>query len=216
MTVNNKITDASCVILVGGESRRMNGLDKAQRKLNGKTLLRRVFESVEESFDDIMVSAHKADYLTELDGKDVRIITDTLPGRGPALGISQALSEAKNDWILALACDQPMVDSKVIDYLAGLRDDTDDTYDAVVPVSGGELQTLFAFYKRTCLRPLKARLDRKDARRSLKGFVENTEDLNVRYVKEEELKEIDNDLKSFMDIDTPEELSRMEDILTKE
>lgn len=212
MTDKRQITDASCVILVGGESKRMGGRDKAKTPLKGKSLLRRVFESIEASFIDIMVSAHKADYITELEGANIRIITDTLPGRGPALGIAEALKEAKNDWVLALACDQPMIERGVIDHLAGLREG----YDVVVPVSNGELQTLFAFYKRTCLEPLKERLSAKDPRRSLKGFLEKTEELKVRYVKEEELKEIDRELKSFMDIDTPEELSRIEGILTKE
>ena len=119
----------------------------------------------------------------------------------------------KNEWLFALACDQPMVDSRAIEYLAGfLKGD----YDIIVPISGGQLQTLFAFYKKTCLEPLKERLSSKDPRRSLKGFIENTEDLKVCYVKEEEIKSIDRDLLSFMDIDTPEELERIKEILIKE
>lgn len=201
------IKGVSCVILVGGESKRA-GVDKAAIKLAGKSLLRRVHGVMKGIFQDIMISAHEAGRRVDV---DARVISDPdgLEGRGPALGVCGALKGALYPWVFVTACDMPMVSGKLTRYLAGLRGN----YDCVVPIAGGKAQTLCALYRKTCLPLLRRRV--KAGRRSLAGFIEGTKTLKIRYVNEDELKKIAGGLKSFMDIDTPEDLDRAKKIFKK-
>lgn len=208
-TNNNFVEGVSCVILVGGESRRI-GSDKAQIEFNGRQLFSHVFEKVSPLFEDIMISAHDGKYpIDALEKiKEARLITDSSNGRGPALGLCSALAEASNDWVFMTACDQPLIEPALIRHLVTLKDG----FDCVVPVTNGKTQSLFALYKKTCLEALSERISKAETKkgRSLYGFLEETDGLKVRYVKEEELKEADPALKSFIDIDTLEELSELE------
>ncbi|MBI5598796.1 MAG: molybdenum cofactor guanylyltransferase [Deltaproteobacteria bacterium] len=202
------IKGVSCVILIGGESKRA-GADKASIKLAGKSLLKRVHGVMKGIFPDIMVSAHEAGRGVDV---DARVITDDpndgLKGRGPVLGVCGALTGAANPWVFVAACDAPMVKARLVRHLTGLRDG----YDCVVPIAGGRTQTLCALYRKTCLPLLKRRV--KAGRMSLAGFLEGTRTLRIRYVGEDELKKIDRRLESFMDIDTPEDLDRIRKIFT--
>ncbi len=211
-----ELKEVSCVILVGGESRRM-GSDKSKIRLNGRSLLAHVLDAVKDIFRDIMVSAHTPDYShDDIKGLcGIRLVTDRVRGRGPSLGVCAALESAENPWIFVLPCDLPMVNVSLIRYLAQLRNG----YDCVVPVVGGRIQPLFALYRKTCLEPLVARIGRgggSKRERGLAGFIEETEQIKVRYVDESELKEADPELRSFMDVDTVEELKKVESILKKE
>ncbi len=219
------IDKVSCVVLVGGESRRMKGDDKASAVLCGKSLLTRVVEAVldayrDDSAPDVMISAHTGDYrLPPVQNKEVqirdknntrhkpRLIADTLPGRGPALGVCSALEHARYDWVMVLSCDLPLVRGCVIKWLVSIASTHANNYDAVVPVVGGKVQTLFALYNKSCLPLLTERV--KKGRRGLLHFLKEPR-LRIRYVTEEELKKIDPELRSFVDVDTAEELKKVE------
>ncbi len=214
------IEGVSCVILVGGESRRI-GSDKARVEFRGKKLFTRVFDKVAPLFTDLMISARDDKYSTDALGdiKGARLVTDyktevkdsrPRPGsrRGPIFGLCSALKEARNPWVFITACDHPMIEPRLIRYLATLQGG----FDCVVPVSGGKAQPLFALFNRNCLTALQRRIEKATAKKglSLFGFLEDTEGLKVRYVAAEELGDIDPELKSFIDIDTMEELAEIE------
>ncbi len=194
------IEDASCVVLVGGESRRM-GTDKALVELGGARLVERVLDVVMPLFSDVMIGAHKETGHVESLRPGVRVVTDFLEGRGPALGVASALSAAKSDWLFVISCDVPRLSGELVKTLAGMRSGVE----AVIPVVDGRSQTMCAFYSSKCLTPLTERV--KEGRRSIDGFLKDTE-LPVRYVSEDELLDADPDLLSFMDVDTPEELEK--------
>ena len=201
------IEGIACVVLVGGESRRM-GTDKASLDLNGRTMVERVIEVVRPLFKELYIGAHKDASLGEASG--LPVIVDTLPGRGPALGVCAALEKATEEWVFVVSCDLPMLSAKLIEYLATLTEGVD----AVIPLIAGRAQTTCALYSRACLVPLSERVATNDkGARSLTRFLEETEGLRVRYVDEEELKEIDSSMESFADIDTPEDLEEAEERL---
>ncbi len=210
---NSVIEGLSCVILVGGESRRI-GSDKAQVKFRGKKLFRHVFEKISPLFDDIMISAHDRDYPADTLGdiREARLVYDNKADkdvRGPALGLTSALSEARNQWVFMTACDQPLIRPELIKYLAGLRAD----FDCIVPVTDGKVQSLFACFKKSCLPALRERIENAETKkgRSLYGFLKEDQGIRVRYVTELEVAKIDPELQSFIDIDTLEELAELEE-----
>ncbi len=197
---SNMIDDIACVVLIGGESRRM-GEDKASLDLAGKALVERVLDVVRPLFSEIYIGAHEESTLGKAYG--LPVIVDTLPGRGPALGVCAALDKASAEKVFIVSCDLPMLSGRVIEYLATLTEG----FDAVVPMVEGRIQTTCAIYSRACLAPLEERVSSTEkGGRSLARFLEETEGLKVRYVTEDELKSIENGVGSFADVDTPQDL----------
>jgi molybdopterin-guanine dinucleotide biosynthesis protein A len=197
--------DASCAVLIGGESRRM-GSDKASTVLCGKTLLERVLEVVKPLFSEVIICGRDKARDLPAAAADCRLAVDELPGRGPALGIAAALSNASNEWVFVVSCDVPLLKPEVVEALYMQRDG----FDVVVPELAGGLEPMCAFYSKTALLPLSRNV--LQGRRSLIEFLDGGE-ARVRRVAESELRRVDPEFLSFMDVDTPEELMAMEKTL---
>lgn len=203
----NMIDDIACVVLVGGESRRM-GENKASVDLAGKALVERVLDVVRPLFSELYIGAHEESVSGKAYG--LPVIVDTLPGRGPALGVCAALDKVSLEKVFIISCDLPMLSARVIEYLATLTEG----YDAVVPMIEGRIQTTCAIYSRACLAPLEEQVSSNEkGARGLTRFLKETEGLKVRYVTEEELKSIEDSVESFADVDTPEDLEEAKERL---
>jgi molybdopterin-guanine dinucleotide biosynthesis protein A len=125
------------------------------------------------------------------------------------VGLLTTLTKAADPWVFVIGCDHPLVRPGLVRRLAAMREG----YDCVVPKVGGRVQTLCALYKKSCLPVLEERVLKGE--RGLFKFLKEAGELNVRYVEEEELKDVDPGLESFVDVDTTEELERAEEILKK-
>jgi len=186
------IADCSAIILAGGESKRM-GRDKAALPFNDGTLLQCVIGSVQPLFAQTLVSVRK------LRG-DVALpqICDMQVDGGPLVGLISALDAVTTPWTFVVACDMPFVDSALIVHLASLRAE----HQAVVPQVNEHAQPLAAFYARSALPLLRASLE--SGNKSLTGALKT---LDVRYVAANELLQFDSHLRSFFDLDTPQDLA---------
>jgi len=196
------VQDVSCVILAGGESKRM-GTDKARVLLSGKTLLERVLEIVRPLFDDVMISGRG----TEPHVEDVRFITDRLPGRGPAVGLCSAMKEARYPHIFAIACDMPFVTSALIGHITSYRKE----FDVVVPAHHGRLEPLCAMYSTACAKLLAQRV--KQGERGLISFIEKAPGLKVQRIRKLELTHVGRAAHFFMDIDSAVALAEAEKLI---
>lgn len=192
------------MILTGGESKRM-GMDKAQILLSGKTLLERVLEIVQPLFDDVMISGRGAEPYME----GTRFIKDSLPGRGPAVGLCAVIEETRHPFIFAIACDMPFVKPELIEYIVSYREG----FDIVVPLYGDKPEPLCAVYGKASLRRLAKCVEA--GKRGLVSFIEQTPGLDVWKITEREIREIDADLQSFADIDSPEALLKAKRMIEK-
>ena len=188
------IGDCTAVVMAGGRSLRM-GRDKATLLLGEQTLLQRVIDVVAPVFGEVSVSV-----------REQRIdvgwpqICDEQPDGGPLAGLCAALAQARTPWIFALATDMPFIAPALIELLAARRAG----FDAVVPIVHGHPQPLAAFYATSCLTVVRALLDDDGGRRSLRAALER---LNVCYVDESLLRAADPQLRSFFDLDTPQDLA---------
>ncbi len=185
------IEDCTALILAGGDSRRM-GQDKAALLLDGRTLLDRAIATMQQIFPKLIVSVRQPRA-----GLEVPQVCDEQPAGGPLAGLIAGVAQADTPWIFAVACDMPFVTTAVITRLAALRNG----HQAVVPVVDGHLQPLAAFYAASALDTMRASIATGD--KSLRGALEK---LDVRYVSEAELRECDPQLRSFFDLDTPQDL----------
>ena len=187
------ITDCTAIIMAGGDSHSM-GTDKANVALGEKTLLQSVIATMQQLFPQVIVSVRQPRA-----GIDWPQVCDEQPDGGPLAGLVASLGQITTPWAFMVACDMPFVVPEVVELLAGYRS----RYQAVVPVVHGHPQPLAAFYAASCLAPLRASLVAQQ--NSLRGVLKQ---LDVRYVDEAELLKADPQLRSFFDLDTPQDVAQ--------
>ena len=187
------------IILAGGRSRRL-GRDKAVEPFGGQPLIRRVIERVAPLADEIVVVVADTarGQALPLDVEH-RVAVDIYPDGGSLGGIFSGLSTANTDWGLVVACDMPFLNVPLLEYMLGQRNGCD----AVVPQPGAFPEPTHALYSRACLPHIEARLRANDLK--ISGFFE---EVRVRYVDEEEIRQFDPELLSFFNVNSPEDLAR--------
>jgi molybdopterin-guanine dinucleotide biosynthesis protein A len=164
----------SAAILVGGQARRFRGRDKGTLVVGGRTILERQMAELTTLTDDIMIVGRR----DRPPPAPARAIADRLPRLGPLGGLHTALSEARGEATIVIACDMPYVSRPFLGRLLELTGDAD----AVVPRTTRGYHPLCAAYTRACLARAAARL----AEGRLK-LLDLLEDLRLRVVTEEEI-----------------------------
>jgi len=110
-------TQFSCIILAGGEGKRVDGRDKGLIDYNGKTLVKHVIDVVKPQTDEIIISANRNIETYEAYG--YRVISDAGKDyQGPLAGIAAALPFCQNEWVLITPCDMPLLPSNIIEKLS--------------------------------------------------------------------------------------------------
>lgn len=110
-------TNISCIILAGGKSSRMNGMDKGLLEYRGQRLIERAIASVSSQVDDIIISANR--HLEEYASLGYRVISDDNNRfDGPLAGIASAISHCNHDWVLVIPCDMPLLPASLVATLA--------------------------------------------------------------------------------------------------
>ncbi|QYJ14498.1 Molybdenum cofactor guanylyltransferase [Rubrobacter xylanophilus DSM 9941] len=154
--------DATCVILAGGESRRM-GRDKLGEEIGGVPMLHRVLSSLREVCGEVLVAGDAGPC-----PPGVRRVSDLRPGRqGPLAGMEAGLSEASFPAVLVVAGDMPFTSAALAAHLIDLVSAGGTR--AAVPRHAGRVQPLFAAYDRGVLPVVSAELDA--GRRSAAGIL---------------------------------------------
>lgn len=188
------------VILAGGKGLRM-GEEKALLVLEGKTLLQRVHEALSQVFPEVIVVAHSVEPFAHL---PYRCVADRSPGLGPLSGIETALREAGGKAIFVVACDMPFLNPEVIRHMIDLQNG----YDLVIPDLSDGLHPLHALYTPGCLPAIQAKIEAGD-------LTLHTLSRQVRTyrVREEFFHKFDPQLRSVMNLNTPEEMERARALL---
>ncbi len=194
----NPTTEATGVILAGGESRRM-GQNKLPLKVGDTSLLDRVHEALASRCSETLVVGAGEHLPTT-----ARLVPDLRPGRqGPLAGIEAGLSAASYRHIFVVAGDMPFLTADLVGYLLGLL--TEDV-PAVVPDIGDRLHPLCAAYGREALPAVSAVLDR--GVRSVRDLLESLP--GVRYVGQKELERLGDPNLLLTNVNSPEDLARAE------
>jgi molybdopterin-guanine dinucleotide biosynthesis protein A len=181
------------IVLAGGQSRRM-GVDKALLRIDGETFLEIAASRLRPLCRQILIAAHPEQPLPEIEG--CRIVTDEEPGQGPLAGLVAGIANSDDEWHLALACDFPLVSTRILGFIC----ERVQSADAVVPRADGRLQPLVAGYSRACLEPGRRAL--ASGQRAMTAMLDQ---VKVRVLEEEELRSADPELDSFMNVNTWDE-----------
>ncbi len=209
----------AAIILSGGRSERFQSAqeswqDKALVELLGKPLLVHSVENVGQVVDEIILCVNnekrKAKYsevLKKYDVENVRLVIDEQRDQlgGPIVGILTGLIAAKADYCFTLPSDMPFLQPRVVNYLFDSMKDAR----VVVPMwSNGRLETLTMVLKKADVLEIAKTLCQLKRPRSddiIRGA------LNVLLVSiTEELTPLDPALKSFININSPTDLVRLQ------
>jgi len=185
----------TAVVLAGGKGSRLNYIEKALLELHGKPILNHIIETLSGCVDEIVVVARDEVQQKTLHLTGVRIVHDEVRGFGPVAGISSGLSASSFEYAFVAACDMPFIKADVVDLL--FRKAVG--YDLAIPFP---LEPLHAVYKcETTIRAAKVAIQRR------KGAVMCVVDqLHANYVPKDEIRAIDPDLCTFVNINNLEDI----------
>jgi molybdopterin-guanine dinucleotide biosynthesis protein A len=174
----------SAAILAGGQATRFGGRDKSALPVDGRTIRERQIAAIAPLTDDLQI-----------------VVSDLVPGCGPLGGLHAALTAARHDTLLLIACDMPYVSTALIEYLLSLAGGVD----AVVPRSERGYHPLCAVYTRACLEPAAARL--ADRRLKMRDLVDS---LRTRVVPVEDIRRFGDPDRLLSNVNTPADYARLE------
>jgi len=186
------------VLLAGGRASRMGGRDKAFAAVDGEAIAVRTVRLFRTLFPQVLVATNKPDRFRAL---EVETVADTFADCGPLAGIHAAMRRAVHPWIFVAACDMPGLDADVIRFLVARIGDAD----AVVPRWDRDIEPLHAIYAKACLAPMRATLE--SGRRQIAAFFPS---VRVAIVEPEEARRYDPAGRSFLNVNTPEQMSAAE------
>ena len=180
-------------ILAGGKSSRMNYNNKALLLYKEKTFIENIINAGKE-FDEIIIIANKEDDYRNL---NLKIYSDIYIGNGPLSGIHSALKNSRNNKVLCIACDMPLVSSETLRMIGSIEDD----YEVLVPKIDDKLQPMCAIYSKSLIPKIEKAL--VNGENKLQKFI-----ISTKYkVLENELPKID-----FSNINTKKEYELLEEI----
>ena len=110
-----KTHSISCIILAGGESKRMNGEDKGLVNFNGQPLIAHVINALNNQVDDFVISANRN--TERYQQFSMNVIPDNSEKHGPLSGIAAALPICKHEQVLVIPCDMPYLPNDLVDRL---------------------------------------------------------------------------------------------------
>jgi molybdopterin-guanine dinucleotide biosynthesis protein A len=208
------------IVLAGGKSRRLAGIGlgpegKAAVVVAGESLLGRVCRVIAAAVPRVIVVAAKGQPLPELpDG--VEVVRDSTPGAGPLAGLHDGLRHAIHAHrgfavprvAFVASCDLPLLSPAVVCHLLDVA--REPGVRLVVPAVGGHPQVLASVVAIDLMETIAAEAAVGGGLRAVLEHLRDRQPATVRLVGPDELARIDSGLESFVDIDTPEDLARLE------
>lgn len=195
-------TGVAGIILAGGQSQRM-GRNKALLPLPDKpavTFVEHLASLLTQHCTEVLLVARDQtsgeELFTSSANRSWRLVYDQSPGQGPLMGLFSGLQATSFSHALVLAVDLPFAQPALLSWLCALPL----TDEALVPCVQGIPQVLLARYPRALLPTIEGCLH--EGRRDPRALLSR---VPVRYLEEEQLREIDSELRSFRNINTPED-----------
>jgi len=199
------------LILAGGKSKRIKR-NKALIKLKGKPLLLHVVEKVLGLAHETVVVIGKSDELeryTPLLPSKVTVLKDVVDGKGPLAGILIGMQNMRSEYTVVLPCDSPFIKKEVIEHLFNRAQGVD----AAIPRwPNGNIEPLHAVYR---ISPSLSAAETALRKEELL-IVDMIKRLNkVIYVSTNEIREIDEELITFFNINSQEDLRTARMLISK-
>ncbi|WP_319507062.1 molybdenum cofactor guanylyltransferase [uncultured Methanolobus sp.] len=196
----------SSLLLAGGLGTRLDGREKAMMVCQDSTLLERTLAVLEDVSDEVIISLRDNEQVQQFSEYlgSRKVVTDQIRNAGPLAGMLAGFEEACGDYVFTVACDMPFLNGRLIDMMF----DMVGQHDALIPISEyGKKEPLHSVYRRDkMLAAIETAMD--GGHRSILAPVSYLE--NVLYLDADSMKKIDKDLKSFVNINTPSDMVKLD------
>ena len=208
LKISNKLKKLAITILIGGKSTRF-GSDKGLFEFRGKPLISYQLETITQNDYDIFLVAHsKQQAQSYIDKIDIRQIMGFIIDNNslssdskvhtPMKGLYSAYKELKHigyEKSFSISCDLPLINLDVIEFMIKQSKG----YDCCIPKwNNGFLEPLFAIY------PIK-KANLKNCKYKLTNIISDNWKINFISI-ENSIKQFDQNLLSFLNINTPEDI----------
>ena len=193
------MTQQTCtgIILAGGESKRLNSVEKSNLLVGDKRIIERMMTVFGKLFSEIiLVSNHPTTYLEW----NAIVVKDIYTKRSSLTGIHSGLFYTKTDHAFIAACDTPFLK---MDLVKALVQHVESGTDVVIPRTDVGIEPLCAVYSRRCLQTVQNALEQNHLK--IRDLFNK---LNVKEVPETVLRKMDSGLISFFNINTPDDLEK--------
>jgi molybdopterin-guanine dinucleotide biosynthesis protein A len=183
------------------------GTDKGMYEFRGRPLFQWVMESISKVVDEIVISVSNKEqvYGMDLHNHEVIIIPDERPGLGPMGGLVSGFKKCSGDYVAVAPVDAPLIQTSLFDLLF----ERSKGHDAAVPKIRGYWEPLIAVYRRDAmLSAINTAL--KQGKLDIRSTFPH---MDVVEVDQGEIEFFDPTLLSFININTLEDLEKMNSIL---
>ena len=135
--IKNNENIKSCIILCGGQSRRM-GRDKGSMIINNEPMIKHVLSTLNHQINEAVIVLNNqeridkySEFINPCDySYSVKFAEDKIKNKGPLPGILTGLENITGNYSLVLPCDSPFVSKN---YIETIFKEIDENYQAVVP-----------------------------------------------------------------------------------
>lgn len=201
------------VILAGGENKRLP-LIKGFLEIEGKKIIESCIEVLDEICEGVVISTNNPERYCYL---GVPMVGDVVRHKGPMTGILSALVSLKVPEVFVVACDMPFIKPALVrDIVDKWMQNTANSspvtrhsslkngWDALIPIFDNKPQPLLGIYSRSLINKIENSIS--EGNRGLRKFLKG---INVRYINENEVRSLDPEGRSFVNINTLEEYKRV-------
>ena len=192
--------DISALVLSGGLSRRMQGVDKGLMKLAGKPMIQYLLDSLNSHINNVFISTNSSNPTYKNFGYP--LVSDILTGSlGPLAGIHAGLHACNTQYLLVTPCDCPFLNTQLSERLEKAL--VDQSARIAVAYDGERIQNTFVLIDTQLVDSLSSYLNRGGRRL-------------ITWLKEENAIEVDcsDHKEGFTNINTLSELEIAEQALT--
>jgi molybdopterin-guanine dinucleotide biosynthesis protein A len=203
------ILQKSAVILAGGFSRRF-GRDKGLVVLAGKPLILHVIDRVSKVVDEVIVVVSSKDQKSKFETiveEKANLVIDKDDSQSPLVGAITGFESAKGEYSLLLPCDTPLVSTHIVQFLLDMCTNRS----AAIPRwTSGYIEPLqAAYHTKFALTAAKTAL--KQGNMNMRSMIDNLS--GVRYVSTMVLEQLEPDLLTFFNVNTPQDLKKADSLL---
>ena len=196
--------DITGLILAGGRAQRMGGIDKGLIPFHGKPLVESAIAKLKPQVQTIVINANRS--ITKYATYGYAVIMDETPDfSGPLAGFSVGLKACRTPYLLTSPCDSPLLPNNLAELLAA-------------EMERGDFQLVYASSKevdgKVWAQPVFC-LMRSNLQDSLNQFLQKGDFKIDRWFKElRSSTVIFDDAQVFANVNTPEELKKLEEVST--
>lgn len=186
----------SGIILAGGKSRRMGGINKALLEIGGQSIVERVRAALAAVIQDIAIITNTPEDFRFL---GLPMFGDLIQDCGSIGGLFTGLYQCSTSHGFFVGCDMPFLNEEVIAHMVRLIAH----HDVIIPRIEGRLEPLHAIYSRRCLPYVRELILNEDL-----AIINLFPKVKLLEVPQADLAVFDPDFRFIMNINTREDFEK--------